>query len=149
MDREVKILKWRRLLNFPSQMLGTRFFGDFYNSSTNQRPSIGGHITCRPIGIENFQNINKRWRYCTEKEEKWAKETKYSAVQLLTNNAFWREKNGGKKKKKMRERFHFWTWVSIRLTTGQWTCSVSIQFQYWPSFSHFLSSSLIFRPVFL
>jgi hypothetical protein len=62
-----------------------------YNLSTNQRPSIGGNITCRPIRIKNFQNINKRWRYCTEKEEKWAKETKYSAVQLLTNNVFWRE----------------------------------------------------------
>jgi hypothetical protein len=32
-------------------------------------------------------------------------------VQLLTNNAFWREKNGGKKKKKIREQFHFWTWL--------------------------------------
>ncbi len=40
-------------------MLGTRFFGDFYNPSTNQRPLIGGNTTCRPIGIENFQNITK------------------------------------------------------------------------------------------
>jgi hypothetical protein len=88
-------------------MLGAKFFGDFYNPSTNQRPSIGGNTTCRPIGIENFSKYDKRWRYCTEKEEKWAKETKYSAVQLLTNNAVWREKNGGKKKKKIREQFHF------------------------------------------
>jgi hypothetical protein len=88
-------------------MLGLDPMAIFYNLSTNQRPSIGGNISCRPIGIENFQNINKRWRYCTEKEEKWAKETKYSAVQLLTNNAFWRDKNGGKKKKKMREQFQF------------------------------------------
>jgi hypothetical protein len=88
-------------------MLGAKLFGDFYNSSTNQRPLIGGNTTCRPIGIENFSKFDKRWRYCTEKEEKWAKETKYSAVQLLTNNAFWREKNGGKRKKKIREQFHF------------------------------------------
>ncbi len=94
-------------MNFPSQMPGRDSLAIFYNSSTNQRPSIGGNISCRPIGIENFLNINKRWRYCTEKEEKWVKETKYSAVQLLTNNAFWREKNGGKKKKKMREQFQF------------------------------------------
>jgi hypothetical protein len=77
----------------------TRFFGDFVQSidqseAFNRREYI-------------LQDINKRWRSCREKEEKWAKETKYSAVQLLTNNAFWREKNGGKRKKKIREQFQF------------------------------------------
>ncbi len=107
MDQEVKNLKMKTTFEISKPNARTRFFDDFYNPSTNQRPSIGGNISCRPIGIENFQNINKRWRYCTEKEEKWAKETEYSAVQLLTNNAFWRDKNGGKKKKKMREQFQF------------------------------------------
>jgi hypothetical protein len=83
-------------------MLGRDPMAIFYNLSTNQSPSIGGTIFCRPIGIENFQNINKRWRFCTEKEEKWVKETKYNTVQLLTNNAFWREKNGGKRKRNER-----------------------------------------------
>jgi 3-methyladenine DNA glycosylase Mpg len=58
---------------------GTRSFGDFYNLSTNQEPPIGETTSCHPIGIKNFKNINKRWRYCTE-EEKWVKETNYSAV---------------------------------------------------------------------
>ncbi len=113
-------------MNFPSQILGWDPMAIFYNLSTNQRLSIGGTISCRPIGIENFQNINKRWRYCTEKEEKWAKETKYSTVQLLTNNAFWREKNGGKRKGNVpwlptREQFQFFEqWlVYIRLRASE------------------------------
>ena len=107
---EVKNFKMKTTFGFSKPNTRARSFGDFYNLSTNQEPPIGGTTSCRPIGIENFQNINKRWRYCTEKEEKWAKETKYSAVQLLTNNAFWREKNGGKRKR-IREQFHFWTWL--------------------------------------
>ncbi len=100
-------------------------------------------ISCRPIGIENFQNINKRWRYCTEKEEKWTKETKYSAVQLLTNNAFWREKNGGKKTKKMREQFKFlerWL-VFVWLRASE---RVQCQLNFDQASAIFLSSLLIF-----
>ncbi len=45
---------------------GARSFGNFYNLSTNQEPPIGETTSSRPIGIENFKNINKRWRYCTK-----------------------------------------------------------------------------------
>jgi hypothetical protein len=96
--REVKNFKMKTTFEFSKPNTRVRSFGDFYNLSTNQESPIGGTTSCRPIGIENFQNINERWRYCTEKEEKWVKETKYSAVQLLTNNAFWRQKNGGNRK---------------------------------------------------
>jgi hypothetical protein len=75
-------LKMKTTFEFSKPNARTRFFGDFYNPSTNQRPSIGGDISCRPIGIENFQNINKRWRYCTEKEGKMGErnEVQCSAV---------------------------------------------------------------------
>ncbi len=94
-----KNFKMKTTFEFSKPNARTRSYGDFLQSIDQSEVFNRRNISCRPIGIKNFQNINKRWRYCTEKEEKWVKETKYSAVQLLTNNAFWREKNGGKKKK--------------------------------------------------
>ncbi len=55
-----KNFKMKTTFGFFEPNTRARSFGDFYNLSTNQEPPIGGTQSCRPIGIENFKNINKR-----------------------------------------------------------------------------------------
>ncbi len=102
-----KNLKMKTTFELSKPNARARFFGDFVQSVDQSEVFNRRQYNLSSNRNREFQNISKRWRYCTEKEEKWAKETKYSAVQLLTNNAFWREKNGGKKKKKIQEQFQF------------------------------------------
>jgi hypothetical protein len=85
--REVKNFKMKTTFGFFEPNIRARSFGDFYNLLTNQEPPIGGTQSCRQIGIKNFKNINKGGATVQNGVE----ETKYSAVQLVTNNAFWQE----------------------------------------------------------